>query len=126
MCWGDKLRINQILINILSNAVKYTGEGGSILMKVDELDPVDENYSRIRFTVRDNGQGMSTEYQKVLFEPFSREQTGAGSQIQGSGLGMTITKSLVDLMHGSIQVESRTGQGTTFIVELEQIGRAHV
>ncbi len=116
---GDKLRINQILINILSNAVKYTGEGGSILMKVDELDPVDENYSRIRFTVRDNGQGMSTEYQKVLFEPFSREQTGAGSQIQGSGLGMTITKSLVDLMHGSIQVESRTGQGTTFIVELE-------
>ncbi len=116
---GDKLRINQILMNILSNAVKYTQEGGSIKMTVDELYQVDESYSRIRFTVRDNGQGMSEEYQKVIFEPFSREQNTAWNKMQGTGLGMTITKGLVDLMQGSIKVESKLGEGTTFTVELE-------
>jgi len=116
---GDKLRINQILINILSNAVKYTPDGGSISMTVNELPQVDESYSRIRFTVSDNGQGMSKEYLKVLFEPFSREQTTAWNRTQGTGLGMTITKSLVDLMHGTIRVKSRPGEGTTFVVELE-------
>ncbi len=116
---GDKLRINQILINILSNAVKYTQDGGSIRMTVDELHQVDENYSRIRFTISDNGQGMSEEYQKVIFEPFSREQNTAWNKMQGTGLGMTITKNLVDLMQGSIKVESRLGEGTTFTVELE-------
>ncbi|MDE7258517.1 MAG: PAS domain S-box protein, partial [Lachnospiraceae bacterium] len=113
---GDKLRINQILINILSNSVKYTQFGGNIKMTVDELPQVDESYSRIRFTVSDNGQGMSEEYQKVIFEPFSREQNTAWNQAQGTGLGMTITKSLVELMHGSIEVKSRLGEGTTFIV----------
>ncbi len=116
---GDKLRINQILINILSNAVKYTQDGGSIRMTVDELPQVDASYSRIRFTISDNGQGMSEEYQKVIFEPFSREQNTAWNKTQGTGLGMTITKSLVDLMQGSIKVESRLGEGTTFTVELE-------
>ncbi len=116
---GDKLRINQILINILSNAVKYTQDGGSIKMTVDELHRVDESYSRIRFTITDNGQGMSEEYQKVIFEPFSREQTTAWNKMQGTGLGMTITKSLVDLMKGSIKVDSKLGEGTTFTVELE-------
>lgn len=116
---GDKLRINQILINILSNAVKYTQNGGSIRMTVDELNQVDESYSRIRFTISDNGQGMSEEYQKMIFEPFSREKTVAWNKTQGTGLGMTITKSLVDLMHGSIKVESKQGEGTTFVVELE-------
>jgi len=116
---GDKLRISQILINILSNAVKYTPDGGNIRMTVDELRQVDKSYSRIRFTVSDDGQGMSEEYQKVIFEPFSREQATAWNRTQGSGLGMTITKSLVDLMHGSIQIESRPGEGTTFVVELE-------
>lgn len=116
---GDKLRINQILINILSNAVKYTPDGGKIKMVVDELHQVDESYSRIRFTISDTGQGMSEEYQKVIFEPFSREQTTAWNKTQGTGLGMTITKSLVDLMQGSIKVKSRLGEGTTFVVELE-------
>jgi len=116
---GDKLRINQILINILANAVKYTQEGGSIRMVVDELYQVDESYSRIRFTISDNGQGMSEEYQKVIFEPFSREQSTAWNKMQGSGLGMTITKGLVDLMQGSIKVDSKLGEGTTFTVELE-------
>lgn len=116
---GDKLRINQILINILSNAVKYTQDGGSIRMTVDELHQVDENYCRIRFIISDNGRGMSEEYQKVIFEPFSREQNTAWNRMQGTGLGMTITKSLVDLMQGSIKLESRLGEGTTFTVELE-------
>ncbi len=116
---GDRLRISQILINILSNAVKYTQEGGNIKMTVDELSQVDKNYSRIRFTISDNGQGMSEEYQKVIFEPFSREQNTAWNKAPGTGLGMTITKSLVDLMQGSIKVESQLGVGTTFVVELE-------
>ena len=116
---GDKLRLNQILINLLSNAVKYTQEGGSIEMRVEELAQVVDNYSRIRFTVRDNGMGMSPEYLKVIFDPFTREDTEASWKIQGTGLGMAITKSLVDLMGGSIQVESEPGKGSTFVVELE-------
>ncbi len=116
---GDKLRIDQILINILSNAVKYTQDGGNIKMTVDELPQIDKTYSRIRFTISDDGQGMSEEYQKVIFEPFSREQATAWNKTQGTGLGMTITKSLVDLMHGTIRVSSKLGVGTTFVVELE-------
>ncbi len=116
---GDRLRINQILINILSNSVKYTQSGGNIRMVVDEVQQVDKSYSRIRFTISDDGMGMSEEYQKVIFEPFSREQSAVSSNIQGTGLGMAITKSLVDMMHGSIKLESRLGEGSTFIVELE-------
>lgn len=116
---ADKLRINQILINLLSNAVKYTPEGGEIQMRLDELPQVDDNYSRIRFTVSDNGIGMSEEYLKVIFEPFTRENSEAMHQIQGTGLGMAITKSLVDLMGGTIRVESKLGKGSAFIVELE-------
>ena len=116
---GDKLRINQIMINILSNAVKYTPRGGRIEMRVSELPQVDKNYSRIRFVIQDSGQGMSEEYQRVIFEPFTREQGNARKQIQGTGLGMAITKNLVDLMGGVIRVESCLGQGSTFTVELE-------
>ena len=116
---GDKMRINQILINLLSNSVKYTQENGSIEMRVEELPQVVNNYSRIRFTISDNGMGMSEDYQKVIFEPFTREETKITHEIQGTGLGMAITKSLVDLMGGSIKVESKLGEGSTFIVELE-------
>jgi len=116
---GDKLRINQILINLLSNAVKYTQEGGAIQMRVEELSQVVNNYSRIRFTVSDNGMGMSEDYLKVIFDPFTREETVLTSKIQGTGLGMAITKSLVDLMGGTIHVESKLNQGSTFTVELE-------
>lgn len=116
---GDKLRINQILINILSNAIKYTHEGGRITMHVEELPQINEKYSWIQFTIRDNGQGMSEEYQKVIFNPFTREQESTINQVQGTGLGMAITKNLVDLMNGSIQVESSIGKGSTFIVKLE-------
>ena len=116
---GDKLRINQILINLLSNAVKYTPAGGEIQMRVEELPQAMKKHSRIRFTVSDNGMGMSEEYLKVIFDPFTREQTEATYEIQGTGLGMAITKSLVDLMGGSIKVTSRLGEGSTFTVELE-------
>lgn len=116
---ADKLRINQILINLLSNAVKYTPEGGTIQMYLDELPQVDKHYSRIRFTIRDNGMGMSEDYLKVIFDPFTRENREIIQQIQGTGLGMAITKSLVDLMGGTIQVQSRSGEGSEFTVELE-------
>ncbi len=116
---GDKLRINQILLNILSNAVKYTPNGGTIEMRVRELPKVDKNYCRIQFAIHDNGQGMSEDYQKVIFDPFTREMETSLNKIQGTGLGMAITKSLVDLMNGSIKVESELGMGSTFIVELE-------
>ncbi len=116
---GDKMRINQILINLLSNSVKYTPENGTIEMRVDELPQVVNNYSRIRFTISDNGLGMSEDFLKVIFDPFSREDNSITHEIQGTGLGMAITKSLVDLMGGSITVESKLGEGSTFVVELE-------
>ncbi len=116
---GDKMRINQILINLLSNSVKYTPENGNIEMRVEELPQVVDNYSRIRFTVSDNGRGMSEDYLKVIFDPFTREETKVSNEIQGTGLGMAITKNLVDLMGGTIQVESQLGEGSTFTVELE-------
>lgn len=116
---ADKLRINQILINLLSNAVKYTPEGGTIRMRLDELPQVDEDYSRVRFTISDNGIGMSEEYLKVIFDPFTRENSEIIRRIQGTGLGMAITKSLVDLMGGTIQVQSKPDEGSVFTVELE-------
>ena len=117
---GDKLRITQILINILSNAVKYTQKDGAISVAVTELpQAAPAGHSRVRFTITDNGQGMSEDYQRVIFHPFSREQGEPVNQIHGSGLGMAITRSLVDLMGGTIRVESRLGQGSTFTVELD-------
>ncbi len=116
---ADKLRINQILINLLSNAVKYTPEGGVIRMCMEELSQVDDDYSHIRFTISDNGVGMSEEYLKVIFDPFTRENSEIIRRIQGTGLGMAITKSLVDLMGGSIHVQSKPDEGSVFTVELK-------
>lgn len=116
---GDKMRINQVLINILSNAVKYTQEGGRIVMSVRELPQILKSYSRIQIEVQDNGQGMSPEYMEVMFDPFTREQNTTTNKIQGTGLGMAITKSLVELMGGTISVESELGKGSCFTVELE-------
>ena len=116
---GDPLRINQILINVLSNAVKYTPKGGLISMTVTELSQAAAGHSRVRFTVTDSGCGMSEDYQKLVFEPFSREKNATANLSRGTGLGMAITKNLVELMGGSIQVESQLGRGSTFTVELE-------
>lgn len=117
--FGDKLRINQVLLNLLSNAVKYTPEGGKIDFTVEAKESGIYNHVRLKFIVSDNGFGMSEEFMHVIFEPFSREQTAATREIQGTGLGMTITKNIVDLMGGTISVESKLGEGSTFTVELE-------
>ena len=115
---ADPNRLNQVLMNILSNAVKYTPTGGHIQLEVDEL-PRNEHYARYRFVVQDDGIGMSADYQKTLFDPFTREERSGTNKVQGTGLGMAITKSIVDLMGGSINVESATGKGTRFEVVLE-------
>ena len=115
---GDKLRLNQILLNLLSNAVKYTPEGGKIDFIVQALPQASSQYASLCFVVQDNGIGMSDSFLKTVFDPFSREANSTASGIQGTGLGMAITKNLVDLMGGVIQAESRPGQGSTFTVEL--------
>ena len=115
---GDPNRLNQVLMNILSNAVKYTPTGGHIRLEVEEL-PRNEHYARYRFVVQDDGIGMSEAFQKTIFDPFTREEKSGTNKVQGTGLGMAITKSIVDLMGGSISVESATGKGTRFEVVLE-------
>ena len=115
---GDPNRLNQVLMNILSNAVKYTPTGGHIRLEVEEL-PRNEHYARYRFVVQDDGIGMSEAFQKTLFDPFTREEKSGTNKVQGTGLGMAITKSVIDLMGGSISVESATGKGSRFEVVLE-------
>ena len=115
---GDPNRLNQVLMNILSNAVKYTPRDGHIRFEVEEL-PRNEHYARYRFIVQDDGIGMSADFQKTLFDPFTREEKSGTNKVQGTGLGMAITKSIVDLMGGSISVESAPGRGTRFEVVLE-------
>ena len=115
---ADPNRLNQVLMNILSNAVKYTPKGGHIRLEVEEL-PRNEHFARYRFVVQDDGIGMSEAFQKTLFDPFTREEKSGTNKVQGTGLGMAITKNIVDLMGGSISVESAPGRGTRFEVVLE-------
>ncbi|MBR3159112.1 MAG: response regulator [Atopobiaceae bacterium] len=115
----DKLRLNQVLLNILSNAIKFTPPGGTISLSVVELPSDREGYASYEFHVRDTGIGMSEEFQKTIFEPFTREQTSTVSGIQGTGLGMAITKNIVDMMGGTIEVQSTVGEGSEFTVYLE-------
>ena len=115
---ADPNRLNQVLMNILSNAVKYTPQGGHIRLEVEELTHT-EHYAKYRFVVQDDGIGMSAVYQKTLFEPFTREEKSGTNRVQGTGLGMAITKSIVDLMGGTIHVESAPGKGSRFEVVLE-------
>ena len=117
--YGDKLRINQILLNLLSNAIKYTPEKGSIELCIEASECARHNHTHIKFEVKDNGVGMSEGFLKTVFEPFAREQTEATKEIQGTGLGMAITKNIVDLMGGTISVESELGKGSTFTVDIE-------
>ncbi|SFP86366.1 Response regulator receiver domain-containing protein [Butyrivibrio proteoclasticus] len=115
---GDKQRINEILMNILGNAIKYTPEGGKIEFLINESPSSSEGFQNVRFTIKDNGIGMKPEYKDKIFDAFTREDKGATKGIQGTGLGMAITKSLVELMGGTIRVESEEGKGSTFIVNL--------
>ena len=115
----DKLRLNQILLNLLSNAVKYTPDGGRVSFIVQELPQFTKQLAHFRFIVSDNGYGMSQEYLQNIFHAFTREEDSVTNKIQGTGLGMAITKNLLDLMGGKISVESEKGKGSTFTVDLE-------
>ncbi|MGN0038973.1 MAG: ATP-binding protein [Coriobacteriales bacterium] len=115
----DRLRLNQVLINLLSNAVKYTKPGGYVRFELEELACAHEGFGRYRFTVSDNGIGMSEEFQKHLFESFTREESSDVSATQGTGLGLAITKTIIEMMGGTVSVHSQQGLGSTFRVELE-------
>ncbi|MCI9173330.1 MAG: response regulator [Lachnospiraceae bacterium] len=112
----DKLRLNQVLLNLLSNAVKYTGSGGIVSMRVTEKRGAPQGYANYEFNIKDTGIGMSREFVSHIFEPFEREQCSTTSGIQGTGLGMAITKNIVDMMNGSIEVKSEQGAGTEVIL----------
>lgn len=112
----DELRLNQVLLNLLSNAVKYTGEGGSVRLKLTEKTGAPEGYANYEFCITDNGIGMSEDFVQHIFEPFEREKNTTFSGIQGTGLGMAITKNIVDMMNGSIEIKSKKDSGTEVLV----------
>ena len=114
----DKLRLNQILLNIVSNAIKFTEPGGDIIVRLMEKPCPVKNYTTFEITVKDNGIGMSEEFVEHVFDTFSREQSSTVSGIQGTGLGMAITKNIVEMMGGEITAESKEGRGTVFTVTL--------
>ena len=116
---ADVARIREVLVNLLGNAVKFTKDGGEITLDISSYPGADEKHIITRYVVRDNGIGMSEEFQKKLFDPFSQEDdANARTQYKGTGLGMAITKKYVDMMGGSIAVESKKGVGSTFTVEI--------
>ena len=116
---GDETRFNQILINLLSNAVKYTPEGGHIWFRIIGLKQRSSQYERIRIEVEDDGYGMTPEYLETIFDAFTRAENSTTNKVQGTGLGMAITKSIVELMGGTIEVTSQVDKGSLFRVELE-------
>ena len=116
---GDETRINQILINLLSNAVKYTPEGGDIWFRIIGLKQHSSQFEHIRIEVEDNGYGMTPEYLTTIFDAFTRAENSTTNKVQGTGLGMAITKNIVELMGGSIDVVSEVDKGSIFRVELE-------
>ena len=116
---GDETRINQVLLNLLSNAVKYTQEGGSIWLRITGQEQRSSQYERIRIEVEDNGYGMTPEYLEKIFDAFTRAENSTTNKVQGTGLGMAITKSIVELMGGTIAVSSEVDRGSLFVVELD-------
>ena len=115
----DKLRLNQVLLNLLSNAMKFTKPGGVVGVRILQKGNAPEGFAAYEFQVKDTGIGMSKEFQEHVFEPFERERTSTVSGIQGTGLGMAITRNIVDMMGGTISVASEVGKGSTFTVALE-------
>lgn len=115
--WGDGVRLRQVIINLLSNAVKYTPEGGSIRFDIEEFTD-GKGGLFYRFTVADTGKGMTPQFLEHIFDPYSRSESAMASEIQGTGLGMAITKKIVTLMGGTIEVESEPGKGSRFEVVL--------
>jgi CheY-like chemotaxis protein len=116
--YGDKVKLSEIFLNIISNAYKYTEPGGKISLSLKELTCKEPEYIKIQTTITDTGIGMSEEYLPKIFEEFSREHTSTENRIEGTGLGMPIVKKLVELMNGTIEVESKLEEGTTFTVTI--------
>ena len=114
----DAVRIREVLVNILGNAVKFTNDGGTVTYAVSYHPGMDDRHINVRYRIADTGIGMSEEFMEHIFDEFSQAQHGARTQYTGTGLGMAITKKYVDLMGGTISVESRKGVGSTFTVEL--------
>ena len=115
----DKLRLNQVLLNILSNSIKYTPAGGTISMRITETTVKPNGYATFEFRVKDNGIGMEPEFVKTIFDPFTRVKSSTVSGIQGTGLGMAITKNIIDMMGGTIQINSEPGKGTETVVTFD-------
>ena len=118
LVYCDKLRLNQVLLNLLSNAIKYTRPGGMIWLRISQRPAANADFGSFEFRVRDNGIGMSEEFVKTIFEPFTREENSTVSGIQGTGLGMAITKNIVEMMGGRISLTSKKGEGSEFVVLL--------
>ena len=116
---GDETRVNQVLINLLSNAVKYTQAGGNIWLRIIGLKQRSSQFEHIRIEVEDNGYGMTPEYLVTIFDAFTRAENSTTNKVQGTGLGMAITKNIVELMGGTIDVSSEVDKGSLFRVELE-------
>ena len=114
----DKLRLKQVLINIVGNAIKFTQAGGDIIIRLEEKTCAQKGYTTYEFTIKGSGIGMSSEFLGHVFDTFAREQSSTVSDIQGTGLGMSITKNIVDMMGGTIEVESEEGKGSKFTVTL--------
>ncbi len=114
----DKLRLNQVLLNLIGNSIKYTSAGGIVSMRIREKPNAPVNCANYEFIIKDTGIGMSEEFVKRIFEPFERERNSTISKIQGTGLGMAITKNIIDMMNGTIDVKSEQGVGTEFMVSL--------
>lgn len=114
----DKTKLREIILNILGNAIKYTPDGGQVTVDITEENLAREGYARYRFIVKDTGIGMSEEYLPHIFEEFTRERTSTESKVFGAGLGLPIVKALIDLMGGTVEIESKVGKGSTFIVTL--------
>ncbi len=128
----DPLRLNQVLLNILSNAIKYTPAGGTVTLRILQKTAAVNGSAEYEFRIKDTGIGMSSEFVKHIFEEFTREETSTVSGIQGTGLGMAITKNIVDMMNGTISVKSKPGQGSEFTVNVcfavnsEHVGRKSI
>lgn len=118
--YGDSVRLNQVLLNFLSNAIKFTPEGGTIQIHLnEEASSIGDSYVRVHIRVKDNGIGMSPEFRKTIFDAFTREDSKRVQKTEGTGLGMAITKYIVDAMGGTIEVNSQPGEGTEFHVTLD-------
>ena len=117
LCDGTKIR--EIYVNLVSNAIKYTPRGGNVTITVEELPCEKEGYVKVKAEIKDTGIGMSKEYLPIIFESFSRERNTTAGKVGGTGLGMSIVKKLVDMMGGTIEVESESGKGSRFTVILQ-------